>query len=103
MVANPRTIKDFARANQQRSKTDRLDAATILEFARRMPFTPWSPPAPEVLELRSIARRVASLVVERTRERNRLKALQASGTASRVVTNDLLVNINHLNRRTRLY
>ena len=46
MVANPRAIAPFARASLQRSKTDRLDAETILEFAVRMPFEPWSPPAP---------------------------------------------------------
>jgi transposase len=44
MVANPRAIAHFARASLQRSKTDRLDAGTILEFAMRLPFEPWSPP-----------------------------------------------------------
>ena len=37
MVANPRAISDFARALMQRSKTDTLDAESILEFSRRMP------------------------------------------------------------------
>jgi len=44
MVANPRATKDFARAQMQRSKTDRSDALSLLEFARRMPFEPWEPP-----------------------------------------------------------
>ena len=46
MVANPRATRDFARARMQRSKTDRTDAASILEFVRRMPFEPWHPPPP---------------------------------------------------------
>ncbi|MEM6288461.1 MAG: transposase, partial [Bacteroidota bacterium] len=44
MVANPRLIKGFAQAVAQRSKTDAADAKTILAFAERMPFEPWSPP-----------------------------------------------------------
>ncbi len=39
MVANPRAIAHFARASLQRSKTDRLDAVTILEFAKRTAFS----------------------------------------------------------------
>jgi transposase len=48
MVANPRAIKDFARAFLQRSKTDALDAAVILEFVKRMPFQVWQAPPIEI-------------------------------------------------------
>ena len=34
MVANPRVTKDFARAQLRRSKTDRTDAHSLLEFVR---------------------------------------------------------------------
>ncbi len=53
MVVNPRAARDFARAMMQRSKTDKLDAAVLLEFVRRMPFQAWLPPAPEEFELRT--------------------------------------------------
>lgn len=53
MVANPRAIADFARALMQRSKTDKLDAESILEFCCRMPFVPWVPPSETRLNLRS--------------------------------------------------
>ena len=36
MVANPRTTKDFARAQLRRSKTDRTDAASLLEFVSEL-------------------------------------------------------------------
>jgi transposase len=49
-----------------------------------------------------IARRIAALVVERTRERNRLHALRASVEASAVVDNDIEVNVRHLERRIEL-
>jgi transposase len=102
MVANPRAIKQFAGALMQRSKTDLTAAVALRDYAIRMPFVRWQPPAAHVLELRAIARRIAALVVERTRERNRLHALSASAEASPVVCNDIEVNVRHLERRTEL-
>jgi transposase len=102
MVANPRAIKQFTGALMQRSKTDLTAAVALREFVIRMPLVPWVPPAGPVLELRSIARRIAALVVERTRERNRLHALQATAEASRIVGNDIEVNLRHLERRSEL-
>lgn len=99
MVANPRLVKGFAQALAQRSKTDAADAATILAYAERMPFVVWGPPEEAVLELRAIARRIADLTVERSREKNRLSALRTSASHSRLVARDIGVNIRHLDRR----
>ena len=74
MVANPRSLKDFARASMLRSKTDPVDAGSTLEYAKRMRFLPWTPPSSRALELRAISRRISSLTVERTREKNRRRA-----------------------------
>jgi len=86
----------------QRSKTDLTAAAALREYAARMPFVAWQPPAAEVLALRGIARRIAALVVERTREWNRLHAVQATNERVAVVVNDIEVNIRHLERRIEL-
>ena len=102
MVANPRAIKQFTGALMQRSKTDLTAAVALRDFVIRMPFVAWEPPAAHVLELRAIARRIAALVVERTRERNRLHALGATAEQSRLVRNDIEVNIRHLERRIEL-
>ena len=99
MVADPRSLKDFARASMLRSKNDPIDAASTLEYAIRMPFVPWEPPSREVLEVRAISRRVSALTVERTREKHRLHSMQASRESSRFVVNDIEVNIRHLDRR----
>ncbi len=99
MVANPRSLKDFARASMLRSKNDPIDAASTLEYAIRMPFVPWEPPSREVLEVRAISRRISALTVERTREKNRLHSMQASKESSSFVINDIEVNIRHLDRR----
>jgi len=99
MVANPRSIKDFARASMKRSKSDAQDAVSIREFAKRMDFVPWQPPAREVLELRTITRRIAALTVERTRELNRKHAVESCDGVSRVVLEDIKENLAHLERR----
>jgi len=102
MVANPRAIKQFTGALMQRSKTDQTAAVALRDFVIRMPFVAWEPPAAHVLELRGIARRIAALVVERTRERNRLHALHATAETSPIVCNDIEVNVRHLERRMEL-
>ena len=74
MVVNPRAAKDFHRAQLQRSKTDRVDARSLLEFLRRMDFAAWEPPRSEILHLRGLSRRIQALLVNRAQEKNRLHA-----------------------------
>ena len=99
MVVNPRALKQFAGALRQRSKTDVLAAVALQEYAARMPFVAWEPPPAAVLELRAVARRIAALVVERTREQNRLEAATPNRAGCAIVRQDLRVNIRHLQRR----
>jgi transposase len=89
MVANPRAIAAFAKASFQRSKTDRLDAETILEFCIRMPFEAWKPPAPSILELRALSRRIEAMSKTVTQEKNRLHANQQSEELSDFVKDDI--------------
>ena len=102
MVVNPKAIKHFATATLQRGKTDRLDAAVILEYLERMPFRCWQPPSDEILEIQHISRRIVQLGTELTRESNRHKAACRLGTMGRVVANDTAVNMRHLQRRIDL-
>jgi len=89
MVANPRAISHFARASLQRSKTDALDAQVILEFAMRMPFKPWCAPAPQILELRALSRRIEALTKMVVQEKNRLHANDQSEELSDFVRQDI--------------
>jgi len=89
MVANPRAISAFAKASLQRSKTDALDAETILEFSMRMPFVAWNPPAPSILELRALSRRIEAMSKTVTQEKNRLHASQQSKELSDFVKEDI--------------
>jgi transposase len=99
MVVNPRAIKDFSRACMQRAKTDAVDAGGILEYLERMPFTAWQPPAPEILQLQAINRRIVQLQTELTREKNRSHASEFAGASGDAIANDIEVNIRHLERR----
>lgn len=70
-VVNPRRIRDFARANGQLAKTDKLDAAVIAMFAARM-----QPPAQEQIDknsrlMKALVVRRNQLVRLRTAESNR--------------------------------
>jgi transposase len=81
MVANPRATANFAKANLQRSKTDRLDAGMLLLFAESMPFVQWHAPSAKQLELRSISRRVQAVLETVRAEKSRMHAaMHVEGT-----------------------
>lgn len=96
MVANPRAIKDFARAFLQRSKTDALDAAVILEFVKRMPFQVWQAPPVEIQQLRAISRRITALTKNMTMEKNRLHASDHSEELTKFTRDDIASHIAYL-------
>jgi transposase len=98
MIANPRSVRNFARAMMQRSKTDRLDARVLREYAARMPFVVWRPPAPQALHLMAIAHRIQALTRMITAEKNRLHAASLSSALPKLVRLDLLRSIQNLQR-----
>lgn len=99
MVVNPRTIKDYQRARLCRAKTDRVDALGLLDFLARMEFVPWTPPAPEVLALQALSRRLCALKAEVVREQARLHAVGFTPDPGRVIAHDVELNLAHLRRR----
>jgi transposase len=99
MVVNPRSLRDFARADLRRSKTDAVDAEVLLDYCQRMRFQPWQPPTQEALELRAISRRIADLTDLLTQERNRLHAVSFASSLGSVVHQDLEEHLLHLEGR----
>jgi transposase len=97
MVANPRTTKDFARAQLRRSKTDRTDARSLLEFVRRMEFTSWVPPKASILALRAFSRRIQALLVSRAQEKNRLHADEAVSSTPPAIRDSIERHIEAIN------
>ncbi len=97
MVANPRTTKDFARAQLRRSKTDRTDARSLLEFVRRMEFSAWVPPDSSILALRAFSRRIQALLVSRAQEKNRLHADEAVSATPPAIRESIERHIEAIN------
>jgi transposase len=71
-VVNPKQVRDFAKANGQLAKTDRLDARILAQFGAllRPPIRPL--PDREQQELAELLDRRMQLVQMRTQEMNRL-------------------------------
>jgi transposase len=96
MVVNPHAAKRFAEALVTRNKTDAVDAAVLAQFAARMPFVPWQRPPQQALELRAVARRIATLTAQRTQAKNQHHALRQSHTTPAVVLADVELSITQL-------
>lgn len=99
MIVNPCAARRFAQAHMVRAKTDAVDADGLLQFIRRMTFQPWSAPREELLQLQSLAHRVAQLDKEVIRERSRLHAARRAGPHTRPVQQDIQAHIAQLQRR----
>ena len=77
-IVNPKVSHAFGQAMKSRSKTDSEDAQILLEYARRMDFEPWQPPAKYEMDLRSTTRRMNQLKAIVAAEKNRLHAATSS-------------------------
>jgi transposase len=101
MVVNPRVAKDFGRALANRSKTDKVDARTLLEYVCRMDFVAWQAPSAPILELRSLGRRLSELIHLRVVEKNHVHASRSAGVSKKVI-HDVEVHIRQIEARVKL-
>ena len=95
VIANPRQVRDFAKATGQLAKTDAIDAHVLALFAERVRPEPRPLPEEALLALEELLTRRRQLVEMLTAERNRL--LLARGPVRR----DLQQHIRFLERRLR--
>lgn len=72
-VVNPAQIRDYAKSQLRRNKTDKLDAAIIARFCAKEDPRAWQPLPSERRELQALARRLEALDKMRQQERNRLE------------------------------
>lgn len=89
MVANPRAVRHFALAMMKRSKTDRIDAEVLRQFAARMEFVAWRPPSAATLKLVAVARRLEALTEMLGAEKNRRHAASLSEALPALVRRDV--------------
>lgn len=92
VVANPRQVRDFARAAGHLAKTDRLDAEILARFAEVMRPTPRPLPDADARALAAVWARRRQLVEMLTAEKNRLL------TAPAPVRNSVRTHIAWLER-----
>jgi len=71
-VVNPFSIKGYASSKMQRNKTDKADARLIADFCLTQNPVQWFPPAPPVIELQALTRRIEVLEEMLQMEKNRL-------------------------------
>jgi transposase len=95
VIANPRQVRDFAKATDQLAKTDAIDARVLALFAERVRPEPRPLPDDAVTALEALLTRRRQLVEMLTAEKNRL--LLARGPVRR----DLQQHIRFLERRLR--
>ncbi len=98
MIANPRSVRNFARAMMQRSKTDQLDAEVLREYAARMPFQPWQPPSLQALQLMAVTHRMQALTRMLAAEKNWLHAASLSRALPAGIRQDLVRSIQNIQK-----
>lgn len=81
VVANPRQVRDFARATGQLAKTDRLDADILARFAEQVRPAVRTMPTAEAQELDALLTRRRQILDMLGAERNRLGQVFGRGNA----------------------
>jgi transposase len=99
MVVNPKAAHNFAKVLMKNSKTDAVDANTLVEYAARMDFVPWTRPSNETIALRSFARRIDALTRQKAAAKNHLHALTATSETPKAVLKDVKLAITQLEKR----
>ena len=93
VVANPRQVRDFAKATGQLAKTDRVDAQLLALFAERVHPTPRPLPDGALRYLEALMTRRRQLLEMVTAEHNRLEHATAP------VRRDITQHLRWLERR----
>jgi len=78
MVINPKISHNFSKVLMKRSKTDEVDAEVLAIYCERMPFEAWERPADQMISLRAISRRIATLNKLKTQTKNQQHALSST-------------------------
>jgi transposase len=100
VVANPRQVRDFARATGQLAKTDRIDADILALFAERVRPAVRVLPNEAAQELDALLARRRQLLEMLQAEKNRLG--QVFGKGKRPVKKSLKTHISFLERELRM-
>jgi transposase len=87
-VINPKSARRFTELKLERTKTDRVDAALLAEYAERLTPARWQAPTSRQLALRDVGRQINRLNAVRVQAKNRLHALLAKRGTLKVLIED---------------
>jgi transposase len=98
---NARRVKDYARSQGRRVKTDRADASVIAAYLKASEeLTPWQPPAQALIDLQALVRRrtqvMDSLQAERNRKETCSSAIVAASLQRQI--DELKIELTRLNK-----
>ncbi len=85
-MPNPKHVRDWARSQGRRAKTDAQDALLLTRFGAEQPSRPWRPLPAAVAELESLLQRREDLQQLLLGERNRRDALTNRSDVAAAVT-----------------
>lgn len=77
-VVLPNKIKHFAKSLNQKTKTDKVDAAIIASIGVERPLAEWKPMSKDFKELRDLCREMLALKQERSRAKCQRHAMEHS-------------------------
>lgn len=80
-LINPRWIKDYARSQGRRNKTDEVDARVIADYMRTHALPAWQPASKEQQTLRALLQRREDIQRTRLAEERRLESRPAPAVA----------------------
>lgn len=80
--ANPRLIRDLAKAHQKLAKTDAIDAVVLALAGEQLELPPFCPATSQEQQLRELVKRRKDLVDDKTREKQRERMARGAGKAS---------------------
>lgn len=83
-VVNPSRTALFARSQLRRTKTDAVDAEMLAQFCATQRPPLWTPPAPEIVELRGLLAYRDHLVAEQVRSKQVAQGVRLTGNLERL-------------------
>lgn len=101
-MVNPARIRYYADSQLARNKTDALDADVIADFCLTQQPERWTPPPPEIRELRALLHQYEALLAMRTQELNRQQAGHVSDSVAQLVATHIAFLDEQLEQIKRL-
>lgn len=99
MVVNPKSAKHYFEALMTRSKTDRIDAGVLAQYAETMNFDAWKSPDEKTIQLRAFARKIVALTKLKAQTKNQLHALESSQSVPDIILEETLDSIKFFEKQ----